>query len=51
MYEKRMKEEQKRPEGESVPAGESLEDQALEEAAGGAPWMTPWAEKKQLPTQ
>lgn len=51
MDEKRVKEEQKQPEGKPVPAGKKLEDQELETAAGGAPWMTPWAEKKQLPNQ
>lgn len=49
MDEKRMQEERKQPEGESV--GKKLEDRELEEAAGGIPRTTPWADKKQLPTQ
>ena len=51
MDEKRMREERKQPEGESAPAGKKLEDQELEEAAGGIPRTTPWADKKQLPTR
>lgn len=51
MDEMRGKEEQKRPEGETAPEGKKLEDQKLEEAAGGAPWMTPWADRRKKPSQ